>query len=198
MTVNSKTLLPIVLGAALYAAPMHAQSADEVNDIIRSLAPIAGQTAPEDPSRALTQTAPTTTAPQTPREVLVEVIIKERTILIDPTYAMDFEVYFAFDSAALTRQARGDLRALGRALESPELRPYRYVVAGHTDAVGNADYNRNLSGRRALAARQYLIENFAIAPDRLIAAGFGEDRLKDPENPRAGINRRVEVVMIAQ
>ena len=149
MTTNSKTLLPIVLGAALCAGPLHAQSADEVNEIIRSLAPIAGQTVPEDPSSALTQTAPTTTAPQTPREVLVEVIIEERTILIDPTYAMDFEVYFAFDSAALTRQARADLRALGRALESPELRPYRYVVAGHTDAVGNADYNRNLSGRRA-------------------------------------------------
>ena len=182
---------------SLSASPAFSQSADEVNAIIRSLAPIAGQTQPAAPSVDLTAPAPMATPPSPPREVLVEVVIEERVIFIDPTYSMDFEVYFAFDSAALTPQARADLRALGRALESPELRPYRYVIAGHTDAVGDPTYNQHLSERRALAARQYLIENFAIDPHRLIAVGFGEERLKDPQNPRAAINRRVEVAMIA-
>ncbi len=186
----------VVIG--LTSVPAAAQTEDEVNTIIRSLAPIAGQTQPAAPGIDLTAPAPTATPPVTPREVLVEVIIEERVILIDPTYSMDFTVHFAFDSAELTPQARAQLRALGRALVSPELRPYRYLIAGHTDAVGDPGYNQRLSERRAAAVRQYLIETFPIAPDRLIAVGFGEERLKDAANPRAAINRRVEVAMIVR
>jgi len=110
---------------------------------------------------------------------------------------MDFEVYFPFDSAELTPHARQQLRALGHALASPELRLYRYLIAGHTDAVGQPAYNLSLSERRAAAVRAFLTETFAISPDRLVSVGFGQERLKLPAEPRAAVNRRVEVLLIA-
>lgn len=191
---SSIALVLLVMGLA--AQPAAAQSEAEVNQIIRQLAPIAGQTVPAAPGTALTAPAPTVATPTTPRDMLVEVIISERVLLIDPTHAMDFRVHFGFDSVELTPQARADLRALGRALVSSDLRPYRYLIAGHTDASGEARYNQRLSERRAAAVRRYLIETFPIHASRLVAVGFGEDRLKDAANPRAAINRRVEVAMI--
>ena len=39
---------------------------------------------------------------------------------------------------------------------------------------------------------------YDIDPDRLIAVGFGEERLKDVHDPEAPVNRRVEVVRITK
>jgi outer membrane protein OmpA-like peptidoglycan-associated protein len=179
------------------AAPAAGQSADEINRIIRGLAPIAGQTVAGEGSNILAAPAPGLGASQAPTSVLVEVVVQERVIFVDPSYSLDFEVYFPFDSAELTPQARSELAALGRALSSSELRPYRYLIAGHTDAVGKAAYNQALSERRAFAVRKYLLETFQISSERLLSIGFGQDRLKRPDQPRAAVNRRVEVLLIA-
>jgi len=181
----------------LPVGPASAQDADEINRIIRGLAPIAGQTIAGGGSNLLSAPAPGLGAPPVAQTVLVEVIFEGRVILVDPTYAMDFEVYFVFDSAELTSQARAELAALGHALVAPELRPYRYLIAGHTDAVGSAGYNQTLSERRAAAVRRYLVETFPISPERLVSIGFGQARLKVPDQPRAAVNRRVEVLLIA-
>ena len=188
----SESVFAAGLALILSFTPAQSQSADDINSIIRGLAPIA------EPSLAApSASALTSPAPESSERVLIELVIEERVILIDPAYTMDFNVFFAFDSAELTPQARAELRALGHALGSPELRPYRYLIAGHTDAVGDPAYNQRLSERRAAAVREYLITAFAIDPERLVVVGFGEERLKEPSNPRAGINRRVEVAMIA-
>jgi OmpA-OmpF porin, OOP family len=192
--------LVVALTAALMCVlpvqPAPAQDAAEINRIIRGLAPIAGQTVAGGGSNLLSAPAPGLGAVP-PQPVLVEVYLRDRVILVDTTYAMDFEVYFPFDSAELTPQARLELSALGQALASAELRPYRYLIAGHTDAVGQAGYNQSLSERRAAAVRQFLIDTFPISPGRLVSIGFGQDRLKLPDQPRAAINRRVEVLFIA-
>lgn len=200
--------LCVTLLSAL-STPALAQTADEINRIIRGLAPIAGQTVAGQSGATLTTPAPTTTprnpathlgSSQTPGPsrsgVLLEVVRDQRVIVVDTTYALDFEVYFPFDSAELTPQARVELAALGRALASQELQPYSYLIAGHTDAVGQPTYNQSLSERRAAAVVQYLLEAFPIAPDRLISVGFGQARLNAPHDPRAAINRRVEVLLI--
>ena len=153
---------------------------DEVNSIIRSLAPSATSTA----------AAAGTRKPQ------VEIVIKHTVIVLDPDRSVDAEVFFPFDSAGLTPQTRAALAALGQALESVELGQYQYLVAGHTDAKGRAAYNLDLSARRADSVRRFLVENFAIVPDRLVSAGFGENSLKAPHDPYAGVNRRVEVTLI--
>ncbi len=63
---------------------------------------------------------------------------------------------------------------------------------------GSDDYNLRLSTQRARAVRSYLLDAFPIDPGNLFTYGFGESDLKDPGNPTAGINRRVEVALIVE
>ena len=67
-------------------------------------------------------------------------------------------------------------------------------IQGHTDASGNAAKNLTLSQERAETVRQYLIDK-GIAPNRLTAVGYGEDKPIADNATRAGRaqNRRVEI-----
>jgi flagellar motor protein MotB len=58
----------------------------------------------------------------------------------------------------------------------------------------NDEHNQILSENRAKAVVMFLMQNFGISQTRLIALGFGETRLKNPNAPDAAENRRVEVV----
>ena len=68
------------------------------------------------------------------------------------------------------------------------------MIAGHSDAKGKRETNLVLSAQRAQAVREFLVRNFDIDPDRLVAKGFGEDHPKDPRQPNADINRRVQII----
>jgi outer membrane protein OmpA-like peptidoglycan-associated protein len=68
------------------------------------------------------------------------------------------------------------------------------MVAGHTDAKGGEEYNQGLSERRAEAIRTYLSQRFGIAPENLVAVGYGKNQLKNAGNPLSEENRRVQVV----
>jgi OOP family OmpA-OmpF porin len=46
-------------------------------------------------------------------------------------------------------------------------------VAGHTDSVGDLDYNEGLSARRAATVRDYLISQ-GVSPARMTSRGYGE------------------------
>jgi outer membrane protein OmpA-like peptidoglycan-associated protein len=107
---------------------------------------------------------------------------------------IDLTVYFAFDSDGIEAQAAATLARLAQALSNPDLRGRGFGIFGHTDAAGTAQYNQALSERRAEAVRHHLITTFAINPDSLLAVGFGFERLKNPDNPRADENRRVQIV----
>ncbi len=72
------------------------------------------------------------------------------------------------------------------------------LIVGHTDAVGDASYNQQLSERRAALVKKYFVENFEISADRLQIEGKGE---QDPITSNAtadgrNANRRVEVVIL--
>ncbi len=110
--------------------------------------------------------------------------------------AIDLEVPFQLDSAGLTDAARRQLDALAQALNAPELAESRFLIAGHTDASGAADYNKALSERRAAAVLRYLVDTHGVSEQRLLASGFGEEKLKNTDDPAAAENRRVEVVAL--
>lgn len=158
------------------ALPALADQAADIQALITALAPQA------------TQQESTTSAEAAE--------IHGRTIYIVPAYSADLEVYFALDSYELTWRAQQDLAALGHALASQALRRHHYLIAGHTDATGDAAHNQWLSERRAESVVRFLIENFPIDPSRLLAVGWGESRLKTPATPNAAINRRVEVTLM--
>jgi outer membrane protein OmpA-like peptidoglycan-associated protein len=67
-------------------------------------------------------------------------------------------------------------------------------VQGHTDIIGTAAYNQDLSQRRAEAVRDYLVSR-GVAADRLTAVGYGFDKPIATNKTAAGRarNRRVEL-----
>jgi outer membrane protein OmpA-like peptidoglycan-associated protein len=76
-------------------------------------------------------------------------------------------------------------------------------IEGHTDNVGDADFNKTLSEQRAASVRTYLIETGEIDEGRLEAKGFGKDKPiatgeeADTDEGRAK-NRRVEFKILEQ
>ena len=107
---------------------------------------------------------------------------------------VDLEVFFEFNSAEIKPDAEPSLRSLGEALKGASS---DFLVAGHTDAKGKANYNQSLSERRAVAIRDYLMANYAIPADRLMAVGYGREQLKNKDDPTAAENRRVQIVNMA-
>ncbi|VUD64640.1 Outer membrane porin F [Thalassocella blandensis] len=73
------------------------------------------------------------------------------------------------------------------------------VFEGHTDDSGAAEYNRQLSQRRANAVAQMLIQDFNIDRSRVTAIGYGEEKpLVDNSTPaNRAKNRRVVAVVSA-
>jgi outer membrane protein OmpA-like peptidoglycan-associated protein len=111
--------------------------------------------------------------------------------------SIDLEILFGYKSAEITQQSAAALTALGRALSAPQLAGDSFLIAGHTDAKGGAAYNLTLSQQRAEAVRQFLISNFKIDGSRLVAKGYGLERLKNALNPLDGVNRRVQIVNLS-
>ena len=108
--------------------------------------------------------------------------------------AIDLTIYFDFDSAEVGPKAVPALVELGRALSSDALRDTRFLLAGHTDAKGGDAYNLKLSQRRAEAIRRFLVTQFRVDEQRLLAIGYGKEQPKNATNPLADENRRVQVV----
>lgn len=108
--------------------------------------------------------------------------------------AIDLEILFEHNSAEISPKAVPALVALGNALSRQDLKGVVFLINGHTNAAGSADYNQALSQRRANAVRRMLIEHYKLAPDTLIAVGFGKEQLKTPAKPLGEENRRVQIV----
>ncbi|HKU04942.1 MAG TPA: OmpA family protein [Bradyrhizobium sp.] len=107
---------------------------------------------------------------------------------------IDLEITFDYNSADISAKSISSVQALGRALSNTELKGSTFVVAGHTDAAGGEEYNQGLSERRADAIKKYLVDKFGINGSDLVTVGYGKSKLKDPNQPLAEVNRRVQVV----
>jgi outer membrane protein OmpA-like peptidoglycan-associated protein len=111
--------------------------------------------------------------------------------------AVDLQVYFDFNSAAITPKAVPQLTNLSKALGDPKLKDSLITINGHTDAKGTDSYNQNLSERRAEAIKGYLVDHFHLPSENLLTVGYGKQHPKIPADPFAPENRRVEVVNLA-
>ena len=110
---------------------------------------------------------------------------------------IDLEITFDYNSADISTKSLSSVQALGKALTNPDLKGSTFVVAGHTDAAGGEAYNQDLSERRADSIKRYLTGKYSIAAADLVTVGYGKSKLKDPANPLAEVNRRVQVVNMA-
>ncbi len=102
-------------------------------------------------------------------------------------------VTFPLGSAELNDASRRELQSFATAMGSPTLAGMHFNIEGHTDAIGNRDYNLDLSKRRADAVVAYLT-SLGIDSSRLRSEGFGFDKPRPGFAPKAPGNRRVEFV----
>ncbi|MDH4573239.1 OmpA family protein [Salinicola acroporae] len=102
------------------------------------------------------------------------------------------DVNFEFDSAKLTSSAEAILDGIsGKLMANDQL---RIRLEGHTDSVGPAAYNKELSQRRADSVKAYLV-NKGFSADNITTIGYGEEQpiaSNDTAEGRAQ-NRRVEL-----
>ena len=111
----------------------------------------------------------------------------------DYSVVMTEEIYFDFNKFNVKASETAALDRIAAKLKGdPDL---ICECKGHTDGVGNVDYNIVLGQKRADAARMYLIDKHNIAMGRVAIRTFGKDApvaSNDTEDGRAK-NRRVTV-----
>jgi outer membrane protein OmpA-like peptidoglycan-associated protein len=108
----------------------------------------------------------------------------------------DVSVTFAFDKAVLTPSDRRQLDGFAAALQNT--RGYLLEVTGGTDTVGDANYNYQLSKKRADAVVNYLVTKYNVPPHKFYLIGIGKDIQIATDKTSAGRakNRRVEVKLM--
>ncbi|MGS2741978.1 OmpA family protein [Sinomicrobium sp. M5D2P17] len=86
-------------------------------------------------------------------------------------------IYFEFDKADITPQAAEELNKVVYVMNQfPDV---KIKIESHADCRGNANYNRNLTDRRAKSTQKYILEVGKIDASRIESAiGYGEDRPK--------------------
>jgi OOP family OmpA-OmpF porin len=188
MTMSHRHLLIANLLLALLAAPAIAQdvrqyrAGDTVNP--REVADILGQPEPAEPAVKMRSI-----------RLLDDGQPKQQTYGAQPatarrTDALSLPLQFGFDSAEIQPQARRQLDALAEGIRLlPDTKTV--LVQGHTDAAGSEQYNEQLSQRRAMAVRNYLVAA-GIDAARLRAVGKGEHAPLPGTDPFAPENRRVQ------
>ena len=121
---------------------------------------------------------------------MTPIVKKNNVVRID-------NIYFDFDKASIKSESYPILDNIASFLKDNPAA--RIELSAHTDAVGNDNYNLQLSKKRAQSCYDYLVSK-GIESSRLVPVGYGEKKLlnackkKDdcPEEQHA-INRRVEV-----
>jgi outer membrane protein OmpA-like peptidoglycan-associated protein len=107
----------------------------------------------------------------------------------------NLEITFLSGSSALTDSGKASADQFAKALQAPQLASKRFLIGGHTSAVGARPYNIDLSERRAQAVVDYLVAQGANR-SQFDVKGFGFDEPVAGTAPSAPGNRRVEVVVL--
>ncbi len=109
----------------------------------------------------------------------------------------DTSVTFGFDKSVLSASDRRQLDTLATSLQTS--RHYIVQLTGGTDSVGSAQYNYDLSQKRADAVANYLQAKYGIAPHKFYLVGIGKDAAVATNKTTAGRakNRRVDVQVLS-
>lgn len=112
--------------------------------------------------------------------------------------SVDLYIQFKFDSDMIEADGLEQLDNLAKALKSPKLASATILIEGHTDSVGPAVYNSDLSYRRASAVRRALVDSYGVMFERLRIKGYGEAKPLQSNKTAYGrsVNRRVTIVKI--
>jgi OOP family OmpA-OmpF porin len=109
------------------------------------------------------------------------------------TFLFDFD--FDFDSAAIKDVHRKSAQDVARFVRGGK--DTRIALGGHTDSIGDSQYNQALSERRAAAVKELLARTLNVPASAISVRGFGEARPEVVRETRANrrLNRRVEATV---
>lgn len=96
------------------------------------------------------------------------------------------------DITASSYALMGKVQDVIKSMENSEVE-----IEGHTDSTGSRKLNLRLSGERADAVKNYLIENGAVNPSDISSAGYGDEKPVASNKTKQGRaqNRRVDVII---
>lgn len=135
---------------------------------------------------------------------IVERTIMEQEVVADPEamagdikttgHASVYGIYFDLDSYTIKPESEPTIKAIAEMLKANS--SLKVYVIGHTDMTGKLEYNMELSGERAEAVVNALVDRYGIAADRLKAKGVGPLSPVSTNKTEEGrkLNRRVELV----
>jgi outer membrane protein OmpA-like peptidoglycan-associated protein len=110
-------------------------------------------------------------------------------------YSLRENLLFDKDQAALKPGAEATLKEVANSI-SKRYQQGMVRIYGFTDADGDAGHNMQLARQRAEAVRNWLVQNGAVAQDRISLQSEGEQHPAASNTTEAGKqqNRRVEIV----
>jgi outer membrane protein OmpA-like peptidoglycan-associated protein len=113
--------------------------------------------------------------------------------LTEQKHALIYGIYFKFARADIRPVSEPVLKEIAAVLKSNP--GWTLSIVGHTDGVGNAAANLDLSRRRATSVKTALVERYGIDANRLTTGGFGaSDPQASNDTPEGRArNRRVEL-----
>jgi len=110
-------------------------------------------------------------------------------------YCSILDIQFEIKQDEIQREEKEKLAVVGTFMNKyPDTTA---VIEGHSDNVGEHEYNIKLSQRRAQSVVSYLMDNFHISSTRLTAVGYGNTRPIADNSTREGqqMNRRINAVI---
>lgn len=118
----------------------------------------------------------------------IEILAKEPR---ERTVTVRLNVEFQFDKAEVIKVRDDELEIIATSMGAHPA--VTLILEGHTDSLGKAEYNLDLSLRRAEAVKEKLTQDYGIASERIRAKGFGESYPIDTNQTSQGRaeNRRV-------
>lgn len=177
-------LEPGTIVSAIATKPDYGTSEPAFNAVIKSL------------DGAKTNTEPTITVPNCTTKPIADVSDPPVTVTLETdkpvTLSVPTNIHFALDKSELSAESKTVLDRVAGVLQQYPF--FTIELQGHTDPRASNQYNLALSKQRAIAARNYLLQQ-RIQPERMTILPLGETKLKKPGNTSLehAYNRRVEI-----
>jgi outer membrane protein OmpA-like peptidoglycan-associated protein len=103
-----------------------------------------------------------------------------------------YVLYFHEGTSQITEESKPVLEALRKVVTADS----DVIITGHTDTVGESDFNDKLSLERAAEVRSALVKDgLPVDNARLVGRGERELRVPTADNVSEPANRRVEVIL---
>lgn len=132
--------------------------------------------------------------PEVPSDKPFEIIVDLQKVQVGKSVVLN-NIFFDTDKFALKDESNKELQKLYTFLA--DNKDLRIEISGHTDNVGDAKYNLELSKNRAKSVYQYLVDQ-GIASDRLSYNGYGDTQPIADNSDKEGraANRRTTFTVL--